>query len=115
MLAYPLQNLVSTLLVPECRPNIAWCRTQTVATVELDGLLGRARRLRACGRAIVARLRDLAQNLLLGCEPLRPMRRKPDPGNLAAANENISHVYCLLQIVIARGITAHTNVRTEER
>src|SRR5438874_8278558 len=97
----PFQDLVAPLFVPERRPNIPWRGSQTVSTVELNGLLRRAIRLGARGRTIVARLRDLGQNLLLGRQPLGPVRRKPDPGNLAAANENISHGSSLLKIVIA--------------
>src|SRR5579884_1240491 len=93
----PFQDLVAPLFVPERRPNIPWRGSQPVSTVELNGLLRRAIRLGARGRTIVARLRDLGQNLLLGREPLGPVRRKPDPGNLAAANENIFHEYYLLQ------------------
>src|SRR5256712_1884615 len=99
VLSYSLQDLIAPLLVPERRTNIPGRWSQPVSSVELDGLLCRAGPLGARRRTVVARLRNLAQNLLLRRKPLGPARHKPDPGNLAAANENITQRYCVLSVM----------------
>src|ERR1700730_2324268 len=99
VLSYPLQDLIAPPLIPERRTNIPGRRSQPVSSVELDGLLCRAGPLGARRRTVVARFRNLAQNLLLRRKPLGPARHKLDPGNLAAANENITQRYCVLSVM----------------
>src|SRR5436309_3245128 len=65
--SYPLQDLVAPLFVPERRTNIPWRRSQTISTVELEGLLRRAVPLGARWRCLGCSGRDTSTCLRIAC------------------------------------------------